>query len=149
MLTVLRAVEQPRSTSYENPAGKAERWAIASADGQPFCLAGLWRAWPEADGSVTHSFTQITINADDHPVMRRFHKPGEEKRSVVIVPETEWDSWLACRNPEVARLMLTLFPPELLKTWQAEPQPRAKAICAPRKNPESIPAGESTQGVLF
>ena len=38
----------------------------------------------------------LTINADDHALMRRFHKPGEDKRVVVILDETEYDAWLDC-----------------------------------------------------
>lgn len=104
--------------------GKHERWAISMADGSPFAVAGLWRSWPNPDGTTTQSFTQLTINADDHPLMRRFHKPDDEKRSLVILPRDEWDSWLACRDPEVARSFLRLFPAELMT---AEPAPKVPA----------------------
>ena len=30
---------------YES--GKAERWRICMADGAPFAVAGIWRAWQE------------------------------------------------------------------------------------------------------
>jgi len=33
----------------------------------------------------------LTVNADDHPLMKRFHKPNDEKRSVVIVPPTQYE----------------------------------------------------------
>jgi len=36
----------------------------------------------------------MTINADDHPLMKSFHKPADEKRMVVILPEDSYDSWL-------------------------------------------------------
>lgn len=101
--------------------GKHERWGIGMADGSPFAVAGLWRSWENSDGSTAQSFTQITINADEHPLMKRFHKPGDEKRSLVILPRDEWDSWLACRNPEVARSFLRPFPAELMT---AEPAPK-------------------------
>lgn len=96
-------------------SGKHERWKIGMADGSPFAVAGLWRTWSEPDGTTAQSFTQLTINADDHPLMRRFHKPGDEKRSLVIVPPDEWDDWLACRNPELARSFLRLYPADLIK----------------------------------
>ena len=38
--------------------------------------------------------------------MNRFHAPGKEKRMIVIVPRAEWDDWLTCRDPEVARSFL-------------------------------------------
>jgi putative SOS response-associated peptidase YedK len=36
----------------------------------------------------------ITVNADDHPFMKRFHKPGEEKRMVVILDPKDYFEWL-------------------------------------------------------
>jgi hypothetical protein len=38
------------------------------------------------------------MNADEHPLMRRFHKPGDEKRALVIVPRSDWDEWLSCKR---------------------------------------------------
>ncbi len=105
-------------------AGKHERWAIGMADDAPFAVAGLWRSWDEPDGNVAHSFTQITINADEHPVMKHFHRPEDEKRSLVIVPESEYDDWLECTDPERARSYLQLYPPELMKAWPAPAPPR-------------------------
>ncbi|WP_050464291.1 SOS response-associated peptidase family protein [Herbaspirillum autotrophicum] len=103
--------------NYES--GKAERWAIGMDDGQPFCVAGLWRSWEEPERGVSFAFTQITINADEHPLMRRFHKPGDEKRSLVIVPRSEYADWLSCNNPELARSMLLPFPAARMKAWAA------------------------------
>lgn len=104
--------------NYES--GKAQRWAIGMADQRPFCLAGLWRAWEEPEGGLSFSFTQITINADRHPLMRRFHKPGEEKRSVVIIPRSQYGAWLNAGSPELARAMLRLTPAASMKAWPAE-----------------------------
>ncbi|KMN49748.1 hypothetical protein VL04_19980 [Chromobacterium violaceum] len=96
--------------------GKAVRTRISMADGSPFAVAGLWREWQEEGGGVSHAFTQITINADEHPLMRRMHKPGDEKRSLVILPRERYGDWLACREPELARAMLAPFPAELMQT---------------------------------
>ncbi|MES2740092.1 MAG: SOS response-associated peptidase family protein [Pseudomonadota bacterium] len=101
------------------------RWAIEMADQAPFAVAGLWRGWEEPDGALSHSFTQLTVNADDHPVMRRFHKPGDEKRSVAIVRPQDYDDWLACTDPDLARGMLQLYPAELLHARSA-PRPSTK-----------------------
>jgi putative SOS response-associated peptidase YedK len=98
--------------NYES--GAAVRWKIGMADGSPFAVAGLYRTWEELDGAESYSFTQITINADDHPLMRRFHKPGDEKRSLVIVPAQDYDDWLECRDPERARAYLLPYPAELM-----------------------------------
>lgn len=94
--------------------GKHVRWRIGMADGAPFAVAGLWKAWAEEDGGVSHSFTQFTVNADDHEVMKRFHKMGDEKRSLVVIPYDEYDAWLTCKDPELARSFMTLFPAELM-----------------------------------
>ena len=102
--------------------GKHVRWKIGMSDGEPFAVAGLWRYWPEKEGqSALYSFTQLTVNADNHDLMKRFHRPGDEKRSLVVVPEQEYDSWLNCNDPEIARSFMTLYPPKLMS---AEPAPR-------------------------
>ena len=36
----------------------------------------------------------LTINTDEHPFVRNFHKPHDEKRSVVILPPDRYDDWL-------------------------------------------------------
>lgn len=36
----------------------------------------------------------LTINADAHSLMNQFHKPTDEKRMVVILPEAVYDDWL-------------------------------------------------------
>ena len=109
--------------------GKAERWKIGMADGAPFAVAGLWRAWHEPDTSETFSFTLLTVNANDHPLLKRFHKPAapkepEDKRSLVIVPPADWDAWLHCTDSEIARSFLRPYPAELLA---AHPAPRPVA----------------------
>lgn len=105
--------------NYES--GKAVRWRIGMADDSPFAIAGLWREWSEPEGTV-YSFTMLTVNAADHPLMKRFHKPGDEKRSVVIVAPDEYDGWLGSRSMDEARSFLNLFPADLM--WaEAFPAP--------------------------
>lgn len=91
-------------------SGKHVRYRIERPDGEPFAAAGLWREWTENDGTITHSFTQLTVNADDHEVLKRFHRPGDEKRSLAIIPSDEYDSWLSCTDPELARTFMRLMP---------------------------------------
>ncbi len=110
-LVPMRAFFEPNWES-----GTHVRWRIGMTDERDFAVAGIWREWAEQDGSTSHAFTQITINADAHPVMRRFHRPDDEKRSLVIVPPEEYDAWLGCRDPELARSFLRLCPPELMAT---------------------------------
>jgi len=95
---------------------KSTRYRIWLPGEPAFGIAGLWRDWPDG----TYSFTLLTVNADKHPVMSRMHAPGKEKRSVVIVPRRQWGDWLACREPEVARSFMTLYPDDQMA---AEPAP--------------------------
>jgi putative SOS response-associated peptidase YedK len=101
---------------YES--GRAQRWKIGATNGEDFAVAGLYRSRRNPDGSIVHSFTQITVNADQHPLMSRFHPPGDEKRSLVVIPATDYDTWLNHPDPQFAAAMLRLPDAELL---QAEP----------------------------
>ncbi len=55
-------------------SGKAIPTKITRTDGEPLGIAGLWSWWKSPKGEVIHSYTMLTINADDHPLMRLFHK---------------------------------------------------------------------------
>lgn len=67
---------------------------ISLADGAPMGIAGLWSRWSSPQGEIVHSYTMLTINAGNHPLMRLFHKPSDEKRMVVILPVDRYDDWL-------------------------------------------------------
>ncbi|WP_186104955.1 hypothetical protein [Burkholderia gladioli] len=54
----------------------------------------------------------LTVNADEHEVMQRMHRPDDGKRSVVILGPEEHDEWLHATNVETVRAMLRLYPPE-------------------------------------
>lgn len=62
----------------------------------------------------------LTINADEHPLMQRFHKPDDEKRMVVILPPERYDDWLTC-DVEDAEEFLVRYPAERLI---AHPRPK-------------------------
>jgi putative SOS response-associated peptidase YedK len=101
-------------------SGKAVRWRIGLASGLPFGIAGLWGWWRGPDGREMLSFTMLTVNADAHALMRRFHREGEEKRMVAILDPADYDAWLDCPVPR-ARDFLRPYPAERLV---AEPAPR-------------------------
>ena len=105
--------------------GSAVRWKIGMAGDSPFAVAGLYRSWTEDDGGESFSFTQLTINADEHPLMKRFHKPGDAKRSLVVVPRAEYDDWLGCKDTEHAQTYLNLCPAEMMI---ALPAPTPKLV---------------------
>lgn len=117
--------------NYES--GRHQRWSIGRADGRPLAVAGLWRAWEEPDGRRVCSFTQLTVNADAHPLLSRFHRPGDEKRALVPLEPAQWDAWLRCRDPDAARRMLALPAPALLV---AGPEPLAGVAAVAAVQPE-------------
>ncbi len=99
--------------SYES--GKAVRWRIQLASGDPFGIACLWDRWTDPDsGDRVVSFSMLTVNADDHPVMRQFHKPGDEKRTPVIIAPELQDAWLSADTTQASELMTWSHMPDLL-----------------------------------
>ena len=74
--------------------GKAVRTRFMRADGEPMGIAGLWDVWKDPVKGLMLSFTMLTINADDHQLLRDFHRTGEEKRMVVVLPERRYADWL-------------------------------------------------------
>lgn len=79
----------------------------------------------------------------EHPLMKRFHKMGDEKRSLVIVPQSDYEAWLNVKDPAVARSMLSLYPADLMKAW---PAPRSKKAAKPKAaaKKRSAPTKEET-----
>lgn len=91
-------------------SGKAVRWRIKRSDGKPAALASIWERFVDRKtGEIIFSFSMLTINAKGHEVMKHFHKPEDEKRSVVILDESEYQPWLHADH-EKARAMLDLAP---------------------------------------
>lgn len=89
-----RAIYEP---SYES--GKSEWWSIWPEDEAPMSVAGLWEEKEWGDRLPLLSFTMLTVNAAEHPVMSRFHKPGNEKRSVVMLTDEQIGAWLTATEP--------------------------------------------------
>ena len=103
----------PAEAIYEPDwrSGKAVPSRISRADGKPMGIAGIWGTWRSPAGETVHSFTMLTINADDHPVMRQFHKPDDEKRMVVILNDQDYNAWLRAPANE-SRDFLQQYPAE-------------------------------------
>ena len=106
----------PAEAIYEPDwrSGKAQATRITRSDGAALGVAGLWSAWKSPAGLWVASFTMLTINADAHPLMRNFHKPGDEKRMVVILPEARYDDWLRAPVPHAMEFMQP-YPAEALR----------------------------------
>jgi putative SOS response-associated peptidase YedK len=103
--------------SFDEPCwetGKNVWWRFRRMDGQPWGLAGLWNTWADrTTGEVIESYTMLTVNADNHPVMSRMHKPNpklppdqQDKRSVVAIAQASMDQWLRGSVEEVAELLV-------------------------------------------
>ncbi|PKO86494.1 MAG: DUF159 family protein [Betaproteobacteria bacterium HGW-Betaproteobacteria-12] len=107
----------PAEAFYEPDwrTGKAIATRISRADGKPMGLAGLWAPRRLPGGALTHSFTMLTINADQHPFMNQFHRPDDEKRMVVILPERDYDDWLQAPASATGDFLLP-FPAEKLQS---------------------------------
>jgi putative SOS response-associated peptidase YedK len=101
--------------------GKAVRWKIELASGEPFGIACLWDRWAHpSTGEWVVSFSMLTVNADAHPVMRQFHKPGDEKRTPVVIAPALHAAWLRADHTQATELMSWAHMPEL----RAEAAPR-------------------------
>ena len=66
------------------------------------------------------SFTMLTINAAEHPLMNQFHKPTDEKRMVVILPPERYQDWLEAPGAKATEFL------------QAYPADRLVAEAVPR-----------------
>lgn len=104
------------ATSFDEPCWETGRnvwWRFRRADGLPWGLAGLWNTWTDrATGEIHESYTMLTINADDHPLIRRMHKPKptlpadqQDKRSVIAIEQGDVERWLLGSAQEVAELL--------------------------------------------
>ena len=103
--------------------GKAVRWSIHRQDKEPFTVAAIWDSWTDrATGEIVESFSMLTINAERHPIMGRFHRPGDEKRSLVVVPQQAWAEWLNA-TPLSACQLLASMPEAEYTAASTEPPP--------------------------
>lgn len=79
--------------------GKAVRTRFTRADGLPMGIAGLWDVWNDPVKGSLLSFTMLTIAAGEHALLRDFHRPGDEKRMIVVLPESRYADWLDATAP--------------------------------------------------
>jgi putative SOS response-associated peptidase YedK len=86
----------PMQAFYEPRYGtspQSERWRIEHNDQVLFMAAAIYDVWHDPETTI-HSFSLLTINADQHPLMQQFHRPEVEKRSIVVMPRPLWKQWL-------------------------------------------------------
>ena len=100
--------------------GKHIPWQFERTDGEPWGLAGLWGEWTDpVTGEVVASYTMITQNCDDVPVLNLMHRPDpkrapnmQDKRTVVPLETGDWDTWLH-GTVEQAEALIRVPPLEL------------------------------------
>jgi len=98
---------------YES--GKAVRTAIQQVNQEPMAIASIWDTWTEPEtGELIISFSMLTIEASNHSVMRRMHKPEEEKRTVVPLRPELFNAWLNATPDEAQALLQIDSIPELM-----------------------------------
>lgn len=105
--------------NYET--GSPVRWLITKSDNKPFALACLWDRWTNVDlGKDIISFSILTKDASTHPLLKRFHKPGNAKRMPIIIPELEMHHWLEANLKNANALISLASPLDLI----AHPSPK-------------------------
>jgi putative SOS response-associated peptidase YedK len=147
--------------NYES--GKPVRWRIAKASGLPMGIAGIYTVWTNPEGKEVFAMSMLTVNADDHPFMKRFHAPDHEKRTVVILEPGDFDGWLSCPVGEARERYCKPWTGELegvpallptrIKSIDSASVPKPRALTnanpkpAPKPKPPTPPA--PTNGELF
>ncbi len=101
---------------------RSVRWRIERADGEPLAAASLWERWTDPQtGEIATSFSMLTVNADDHALMKQFHKPEDEKRMLVLMAPARYADWLRA-TPQLAAQMMLAMPAQ---EFVAQAAPRA------------------------
>jgi putative SOS response-associated peptidase YedK len=86
---------------------------VVLRDGEPMGIAGLWSSCQLPTGTI-HSFTMLTVNANDHLLMKNFRNPSDEKRMVVILPKEHYRDWLEATTQDSVAFMQP-FPAQFLQ----------------------------------
>ena len=108
-------------------SGVAVPTRIQRRDDAPLGIAGLWTSNRKATGEEVFSFTMLTVNADDHELFKQFHRPGDEKRMVVILREDQYDEWLDAPAARSMDFMRQYPAHQLIATAEPERGKRKKA----------------------
>ena len=108
----------PVDTFYEPKYidGKSHWYAISREDGDPFTVAAIYDD-AIIEGEKVRSFSLLTINANQHPFMKQFHNPNDEKRSIIVIPEESRQDWLHCNHEEAGEFFF-----EMRNEFIAKPQ---------------------------
>ena len=101
-------------------SGKHIPTRFTAADDGMLGVAGLWQPWRAPTGEWINSFTMLTLNADEHDLMKHMHRPDptrpiekQDKRMVVILPQAQYVEWLDA-PPEKSQAFIQQYPAEML-----------------------------------
>lgn len=133
----------PAETIFEPcyETGPAVRWAIQSPGQVGLGIAGIYNEWRSPDGPALFTFAMLTVNANGHPIFQRMHKREDEKRMVIILPESDYDAWLACSVDEAPAFFKQYHGP--LESMAAPLPPRAPRSSSVRTlSPPAPPADD-------
>ncbi len=91
-------------------------------------LARIWNEWVDPEtGELVPSYSMLKINCDDHPLLRRLHKPApklpgdaHDKRAVVHVEPGDWEVCLLGGSKQAARAVLRTQAPAFYSQDDAE-----------------------------
>ncbi|MBA3625400.1 MAG: SOS response-associated peptidase family protein [Methylibium sp.] len=131
--------------NYES--GSAVRWRIRLANDDPMGIAGIYRTWANVEGELVFTMALLTVNADDHPFMKRFHLPGEEKRMVVILDPEDYEGWLTCGVAEAKARYCRQWHGPLV--GEPAPLPRRPPRSGVARPSQPTPPSQEGSGSLF
>lgn len=99
----------PVDTFYEPKYidGKSYWYSVSREDGDPFTVAAIYDD-AIIEGEKVRSFSMLTINANQHPFMKQFHNPNDEKRSIIVIPEESRQDWLHCDHKEASEFFFEM-----------------------------------------
>jgi putative SOS response-associated peptidase YedK len=94
-------------------------WRFAREDGTPWALAGVWNDWTDNEtGEIVPSYSMLTMQCNEHPLLRLMHKPErdpdtkeilpmaqQDKRSVIPIERNDWQVWLTGSLDEAQALL--------------------------------------------
>ena len=113
--------------NYET--GKPVRWRIERTDKQPLLIGAIWDVWKNPEDQWVRSFSMLTINADNHEVMKQFHPPNDEKRALVMLEKDQVNDWLNATTDEAVSFF-SPYPAAQLTAYPEPSAPRAKSKAA-------------------
>jgi putative SOS response-associated peptidase YedK len=91
-------------------------WFIRRRDGEPLAFAGLWDTWhdPALADDAPRLRTCTIITTTPNALLAPIHD-----RMPVVLPDSEWDTWLDVENRDTASLenLLVPLPANELEAW--------------------------------